>query len=243
MERLQLQGFMDNVKNMHSELERANENDRRRLERQVQMLETQSQDLKKQLGEERENLRHITLQREIEVKELRANLDKNLEALSLTRESLAKAETSKTHLEERIESLSRQLQGNEEKLAVYERRGSTTGVSASAAAAASDMSREQQLEAELADIRAALKIAEVDLANARSNVAQFQDISKASETALEEFTAMHEEYKRATDAQIAQYEVRWLSFLWHSPRFNIHAVRPLCFRREPCQRSTRTRSG
>jgi len=32
---------MDNVTNMHNELERANENDRRRLERQIQMLENQ----------------------------------------------------------------------------------------------------------------------------------------------------------------------------------------------------------
>jgi len=96
------------------------------------------------------------------------------------------------------------LRGNEEKLAVYERRGTTAGAAASQPA---DMSREQQLEAEVADIRSALKVAEVDLSNARSNVAQFQEISKASEAALEQFSAMHDEFKSVTNSQIAQLEV------------------------------------
>jgi len=43
-----------------------------------------SQDLKKQLNDERDNLRRVTLQREIEVKELRATLDKNVSRLSLS---------------------------------------------------------------------------------------------------------------------------------------------------------------
>ena len=62
---------------MHDELARGGENDRKRLERQVQMLETQSEELKKQLSDERDNLRQVSLQREIEVKELRTSLDKN----------------------------------------------------------------------------------------------------------------------------------------------------------------------
>ena len=72
--------------------------------------------------------------------------------LSKTRESLIAAETSKKHLEERVEQLTRQLQGNEEKLAVYERRG---GVAANGVTprADDDMSREQQLETEVAELR------------------------------------------------------------------------------------------
>lgn len=60
------------------------------------------------------------------------------------------AETSKTHLEQRVEELARQLQGNEEKLAVYERRSSVAGI---AQHMDQDLSREQQLEAEVAELR------------------------------------------------------------------------------------------
>ena len=69
----------------------------------------------------------------------------------MTREYLVAAETSKTHLEERVEQLSRQLQGNEETLSVYERRAS--GVNGIASRQDEDLSREQQLEAEVAELR------------------------------------------------------------------------------------------
>jgi len=58
------------------------------------------------------------------------------------------AQTSKRHLEEKVEDLSRQLKGNVEKLAVYERRPSNLSQPAE-----QDIGREQQLETEVADLR------------------------------------------------------------------------------------------
>ena len=49
-----------------------------------------------------------------------------------------------------MEDLARQLQGNAEKLAVYERRSTGTGA---VAPADPDLPREQQLEQEVADLR------------------------------------------------------------------------------------------
>jgi len=77
------------------------------------------------------------------------------EQLSQARESLVSAETSKVHLQERIDQLTRQLQGNEEKLAVYERR--TTGANGVTAATEQDLPREQQLEQEVAELRLVFK--------------------------------------------------------------------------------------
>jgi nucleoprotein TPR len=114
------------------------------------------------------------LQREVEVKELRNTTDGQVcwinglfvccaediinrnpyqaRDLQEARTSLAKAETSKTHLEQRVEELSRTLQGDAERLAVYERRslavnGAThhTGVEGG--------SQVQPLDAEVADLR------------------------------------------------------------------------------------------
>jgi len=66
--------------------------------------------------------------------------------------SLVKAETSKTHLEQRVEELSRNLQGDAEKLAVYERRSSAVN-GAAYQTSAEGGSQGQQLEAEVADLR------------------------------------------------------------------------------------------
>ena len=123
-----------------------------------------SQDLRTQLLQERESVRHISLQKDIELKELQARIEKNVGVLVLIstlklipfarhkssrkREALVEAQTSRKHLEEKVEDLSRQLKGNVEKLAVYERRPSNLSQPAD-----QDISREQQLETEVADLR------------------------------------------------------------------------------------------
>ncbi|KAI0357500.1 hypothetical protein OH77DRAFT_1435746 [Trametes cingulata] len=201
-ERSHLADLMANVQRMHNDLERSGENDRRRMDSQIKLLEDQNQDLRTQLSQERESVRRLTLQRDIDLKEVQNKLEKASQELSKTRESLVAAETSKKHLEERVEQLTRQLQGNEEKLAVYERRAS--GVNGITPRTDEDMSREQQLEAEVAELRSALKVAEVDLASARSHVQQFQEISQANEAALATLNAAHDEYKAATDAELAK---------------------------------------
>src|ERR1700722_13444562 len=84
---------MGNVQKMHNDLERSGESDRRRLESQMQSLDSQTydanslshsvfskhriyrQDLKAQLNQERDSVRHISLQKEIELKELQVRLD------------------------------------------------------------------------------------------------------------------------------------------------------------------------
>ncbi|KAL0960729.1 hypothetical protein HGRIS_005754 [Hohenbuehelia grisea] len=205
MERSHLSDLMNNVQKMHNDLERSGENDRRRLENQLQMLENQTQELRTQISQERDNVRHVTLQKEIELKDLQSRLDKTNDLLSKTRESLVGAETSKKHLEERVEELSKSYQGAQEKLMVYERRPTTTNGSASDGMD-QDLSREQQLEAEVAELRSSLKVAEVDLASARSHVQQFQEISQASEAALVSLNSTYDEYKASMEAQVARQE-------------------------------------
>lgn len=63
------------------------------------------------------------------------------------------------------------------------------------------------LFADLLLYRGALKVAEVDLANARSHVQQFQEISTANEEALSSLNATYDEFRSSTEAQIAKYEV------------------------------------
>ena len=96
MERSYLADLMSNVQKMHNDLERSGENDRRRLEGQLQMLDNQtsvgdfkhffesnilqinSQDLRSQLLQERESVRHISLQKDIELKELQTRIEKSV---------------------------------------------------------------------------------------------------------------------------------------------------------------------
>ncbi|KAI0087040.1 hypothetical protein BDY19DRAFT_324018 [Irpex rosettiformis] len=204
IERSQLSDLMTNVQRMHSDMEQSGENDRRRLESQIVMLENQTQELRTQLNEERESARHATLLKDLELKELRTRIDKTNEDYAKTRELLAVAETNKAHLDDKVEQLTRQLRGNEEKLAVYERR--PTGAQGAVQRMDEDLTHEQQLEAEVAELRSALKVAEVDLVAARSHVQQFQEISQANEAALAALNATYDQYVASSEAQIAKHE-------------------------------------
>ncbi|OBZ68761.1 Nucleoprotein TPR [Grifola frondosa] len=203
IERSHLSDLMANVQKMHNDLERSGENDRRRLESQMQMLENQTHDLRSQLNQERESVRRLTLQKDIEFKQLHERIDKSTQELSKTREALIGAETSKKHLEERVEQLTRQLQGNEEKLAVYERRAS--GVNGIAQRTDEDMTREQQLETEVADLRSALKVAEdsteAELARRKSDYDALQQKLQSTEQQLAQLTEKHSELERTYDRE------------------------------------------
>lgn len=102
MERSHLSDLMANVQRMHHDLERSGENDRRRLESQIQMLENQtyvtfsymlsgadilafSQDLRSQLNQERDASRHTALQKDLDIKELRTRVDKLVSILQTPR--------------------------------------------------------------------------------------------------------------------------------------------------------------
>jgi len=71
-----LSDLIANVQKMHNDLERSGENDRRRLESQLQILETQAQDLRAQLSQERDIIRNLQLQKELDLKDLQNRLDK-----------------------------------------------------------------------------------------------------------------------------------------------------------------------
>ena len=73
-----------------------------------------------------------------------------MQEFSKTRELLVEAQTSKKHLDDKVEDLTKQLKGNEEKLVVYERR---PGATSTIQTMDQDVSREQQLETEVAELR------------------------------------------------------------------------------------------
>ncbi|KAG1774373.1 hypothetical protein EV702DRAFT_1200386 [Suillus placidus] len=156
---------------------------------------------------ERDTVHYVTLQKDIDLKDLHTRLDKMTKQLSQIRVSLIGAESSKVHLQERVDQLACRLQGNEEKLAVYERRPSVANGAASPTE--QDLPREQQLRQEVAELRSALKVAQVNLTAACSHMQQFQEISQANEVALSALNAAHDQYKTETEAQISKNELEY----------------------------------
>lgn len=101
----------------------------------------------------------------------------------------------------RVADLQLQVTTREEKLAIFEGRG--TGANGE------DPSRsvEEQLQVTVADLRAELRTVKSELERATANVQQFKDIAEAEGTALAELTATYDTYKTSTDAEKAEKEV------------------------------------
>ena len=154
LERSRMADLIANVQKLHNDIDKSNESDRRRFETRVQDLESQTHDLRNSLNRERESARQITLQKDLEVQELRTKIDKNIESLSKAREGLVEAETSRKHLQDRVDELVKHVQTSEDKLAVYERRTTTIATSGSTqSASATEGTNEEQLRAEVAELR------------------------------------------------------------------------------------------
>lgn len=138
---------MRNLQAMHNELDRTGNEARQRLEEHVARLSKELEITKDRLSQEVESGRQIALRREVEGRELQEKIEKVTTEYHETREAYLSAKNASERAVERSEAMQRQVAAYEEKLAVYEGRRGQTGEGASS------LSREQQLETQLADIR------------------------------------------------------------------------------------------
>ncbi|SCV74494.1 BQ2448_8135 [Microbotryum intermedium] len=199
-ERAHLAELMRNLQSMQNEVERSGNDARRRLENQVTRLESQASDLKSRLDTETEASRQLSLRKDFESKQYQERLDKLQGEYSTTREKLVEAETSRTHLDLRVQDLQLQVTAREEKLAIYE------GRSAAARAGGGDpsLSATEQLEISLADVRIELEETKAKLERSVVHARELQNIADAQGGALAELQATYDAYKIFVDAQIAE---------------------------------------
>lgn len=146
-ERSHMSDLMRNLQAMHNELDRTGNEARQRLEEHVARLNKDLEVTKDRLSQEVESGRQIALKREVEGREMQEKIDRLSNEYHEAREAYLSAKNASEKAVERSEAMQRQVAAYEEKLAVYEGRRGQTGDGASS------LSREQQLESQLADIR------------------------------------------------------------------------------------------
>lgn len=146
-DRSHMSDLMRNLQAMHNELDRTGNEARQRLEENITRLNKELEATKDRLSQEIEAGRQIALRRDLESRELQDKIAKLTAEYHETREAYLNAKNSSERAVERSEALQRQVAAYEEKLAVYEGRRGQSGDGASS------LSREQQLESQVADIR------------------------------------------------------------------------------------------
>ncbi|KAG0230395.1 hypothetical protein BGX31_005854 [Mortierella sp. GBA43] len=196
-EKSHLNELLQTVQNMTNEVERGNEQAKRRLETMIASKEQEAETLKEKLKEENEVISRLRDRKELETKEWQAKLEALQAEHQTSREAHIAAKTSLEHTLSKVEDLTKQIKSLEEQLAIYQPK-------ATGADSTSTATREEQLQAQLVQLHAELARHQSEAATNREHLAQFQAISQTNEDRLAEMTATFEELKKEHDKKLEE---------------------------------------
>ncbi|KAK9376473.1 TPR/MLP1/MLP2-like protein-domain-containing protein [Lipomyces chichibuensis] len=199
-EKSRLNNMISYLQSVEAEREKSDAETRRRLVSQVENLQAELNATKSKLDAETEEVRKVTMRKEYESKEFQDKIDKMLEELSSTKESLATAKASQGQLQKKADELTANLTAAEEKVTLYQRQIEEEGFSVA-----------RNLEAEVGELKATLEATRAELDEAKEHADNLSGIATAAEEALGTMNSTHDEYKssveeklRSRDAEIGQ---------------------------------------
>ncbi|KAF9922276.1 hypothetical protein FBU30_007622 [Linnemannia zychae] len=191
-----LNDLLRTVQNLTTEIERGSEETKRRLESSVINKEQEVETLKEKLKEEVESGKRLRERRETESKEWQSKIDTLTSEYQTSREALIAAKTSLEHTKAKAEDLAKELKSREEQLAIYQQKP--------AGSEFTEASREEQLLAQITQLRGELSRHQTEAVSNREHLAQFQAISQTNEDRLAEMTATFEEFKKSHDEKVEE---------------------------------------
>lgn len=216
-EKSRLNGLITNLQNLQNEREQSDSETRRKLQSQVENLETELQATKRNLELEIDNSKKAALRKELDSQQNQRSIDDLRNALSGVKEQLIAATTTRDHLQARVDELSIQLRGAEERVSALQLKSSeaTSGGGAGGDGSrgnegegASSVTREQELSMEVAELKRDLDLAKSELEKAKEQIEQYKSISQASEEELQSLNTTYEQYHDDTDRMIAEKDAK-----------------------------------
>lgn len=208
-ERSRLNKMITDLQNLQNERELSDSETRRRLQGRVESLESELATSKRKLEDELDDNRKATLRREYEQEQNRTRIDDLMKSLSNTREELVAAKTKRDELQARVEEMKIELRSAEEKAQALQPRptprpGITTTQDASAQDDTATLTREQDLQLEVAQLKRDLDMARQELEQAKTHVEQYKAIAQSSEEELGSLNDTNDQYREETDRLISE---------------------------------------
>lgn len=202
LERTRLNGLISNLQAVQTERERSDSEARRRLQSQVERLETELTANKRRLNEEVEESKKMMIRKEGENKAAQLRLDELNASLATIKEELASSQTTRDHLQTRVDDLTITLKSAEDKLAIYQAKPTTT-----AAPEEDEDDTIEEMKVEIADLKKEIKIFQGHLTTMTDDVDKYMTIAKEKEEEFDEFMHVHDEYKNMMENQVLEDEV------------------------------------
>ncbi|XDG06092.1 hypothetical protein ABKA04_005707 [Annulohypoxylon sp. FPYF3050] len=206
-EKSRLNGLLATQQTLQNERELSESETKRRLQSQIDTLETDLNTTKRKLADEVEEGKKAQLRKEYDAQQFQKRIDELTSNLGQIREELVATKTSRDHLQSRADELAIQLRSAEERAERLQPRptprpGSMVPASEQSAAQADTDERIQELIHEVADLKRDLELTKSHLENAQAQVEQYKRLSQSSEEELERINSTQDQYQQEMDATI-----------------------------------------
>ncbi|KAF7943604.1 uncharacterized protein EAE97_005675 [Botrytis byssoidea] len=214
-ERSRLNTLIANQQTLQNERELSESETRRRLQTQVESLESELNSTKRKLNDEVEESKKAQLRKDYDAQQNQKRIDELANSLSQAREELVAAQTSRDHLQARVDELYIELKSAEERVELLQPRptprpgtNAQETVGQDTSAEDESLSREQELGIELSELKRDLELAKSELENAKHQAEQFKSISQSSEEELQSLNATLDEAREEMDKIIEEKDAK-----------------------------------
>ncbi|RKF59522.1 Protein MLP1-like protein [Erysiphe neolycopersici] len=212
-ERTRLNNLITNLQNLQNERELSETEIRRRLQSQIESLESELNSTKQKLSNEMEDNKKSQLRKEYDSQQNQKRIDDLASSLSHSREELIAVKTSRDHLQTRIEELTIELKSSEERVQLLQPR--PTQRTNNNDHEDNDIAREQELLMEVSELKRDLDLAKSELENSKYQMEQFKSIAQSTEEEIESLNTTTDQFRdemdrviQEKDAKIRELELR-----------------------------------
>ncbi|KAI0888277.1 uncharacterized protein GGS22DRAFT_198077 [Annulohypoxylon maeteangense] len=207
-EKSRMNGLLATQQTLQNERELSDSEAKRRLQSQIDALETDLNTTKRRLVDEVEEGKKAQLRKEYDAQQFQKRIDELTSNMGQIREELVATKTSRDHLQSRVDELTIQLRSAEERAERLQPRptprpGSMVPISEQGATQADTDERIQELIHEVADLKRDLELTKSHLENAQTQVEQYKQLSQSSEEELERINSTQDQYQQEMDTTIS----------------------------------------
>jgi nucleoprotein TPR len=204
-EKARLSSLLSSQQSLLNERELSESETKRRLQGQIDALDSELATTKRKLLEEMDEGKKIQLRKEFDAQQFQKRIDELTSMIGQIKEENVQIKTTRDHLQARVGELEIELRNAQERAERLRplptpRPGTTHEPSAPDS---EHHARIEELEGEVTELKNNLELLNVQLENAKQQAEQFKQLSKDMEEELSSLNESHEQYRDEMDAALA----------------------------------------
>ncbi|MCJ1381316.1 hypothetical protein MMC17_004426 [Xylographa soralifera] len=197
------------LQNLVNEREQSDRDGRRRMQAQLESMESELQATRRKLSDEIEDGKRAALRREVDNKQSQSRIDDLVSSLGLSRDELRETKTARDLLQARVDEISVDLRSAEERLTVLQQSSANVdSVTQSGSLGSTALGREQELAVQVSELKRDLELSQRGLANSKAQVDQYKTISQSAEEELQSINETQDQYRQEMDNIIQEREIK-----------------------------------